>query len=145
VTTTKVAAFDRTFQKTQGWLSNIVTELGWDDLEQGYVALRAVLHALRDRLPPDEAAHLAAQLPMLVRGFYYEGWHPAHKPLKYRDKASFLQEVQKKAPNIRQEELEAVISTVFHELSNEITPGEIDDVRQAMPEPVRELWARAGM
>jgi uncharacterized protein (DUF2267 family) len=31
-----------------------------------------VLHALRDRLTVEEASDLAAQLPMLIRGLYYE-------------------------------------------------------------------------
>ena len=28
--------------------------------------------------------HLGAQLPMLLRGLYYEGWHMAGKPTKDR-------------------------------------------------------------
>jgi uncharacterized protein (DUF2267 family) len=48
------------------------------------MALRGVLHALGDLLTPDETAELAARLPTLIRGFFYEGWHPATKPLKYR-------------------------------------------------------------
>ena len=48
-----------------------------DDRHLAYVALRATLHALRDRLGPENAVHLAAQLPMLLRGLYYEGWRLA--------------------------------------------------------------------
>jgi len=73
---TGVAAFDSTIQTTNVWLHDIMERLGWQDRHRAYHALRAVLHALRDRLPVDQAAALGAQLPMLVRGFYYEGWHP---------------------------------------------------------------------
>jgi hypothetical protein len=44
-------------------------------------------------LSVDAVAALGAQLPMLVRGFYYEGWHPSGKPLKDRKKSEFLAHV----------------------------------------------------
>lgn len=65
----------------------------WTDEEQAYSALRAVLHAVRDRLTVDEATDLAAQLPMVVRGFYYEGWKPALAPNKERTVEEFLDHV----------------------------------------------------
>ena len=68
---THVAPFDSTLQTTNIWLNEIQEHLGWgEDHQRAYHALRAVLHALRDRLPVDHAAALAAQLPMLIRGFY---------------------------------------------------------------------------
>lgn len=69
--------FDRTLQKTNLWLGDVMAELDTEDRHQAYSALRATLHALRDRLTVDEAAQLAAQLPLLVRGIYYENWRPA--------------------------------------------------------------------
>src|SRR5258706_13987050 len=74
--------FDTTIRKTADWLRQIMQALGWENEQRAYLALRAVLHTLRDRLPIAEAAHLGAQLPMLIRGFYYDGWKPASKPLK---------------------------------------------------------------
>lgn len=68
--------FGNTLQKTHLWLDDLMAELGWQDRHKAYLALRAVLHTLRDRLTVEEAAHLGAQLPMLIRGFYYEGWDP---------------------------------------------------------------------
>lgn len=44
-------------------------ELDWQDRHAAYLALRATLHALRDRLTVEEVAELGAQLPMLIRGF----------------------------------------------------------------------------
>jgi len=66
-------------------------DTNWQDPRKAYQALRSTLHTLRDRLTVDEVAQLAAQLPMLVRGFYYEGWDPTGKPLKVRDLESFSQ------------------------------------------------------
>jgi uncharacterized protein (DUF2267 family) len=69
---TQPDVFEQTLQKTNEWLTRLATELAGDDRQLAYRALRASLHALRDRLIVDEAAHLGAQLPLLVRGIYYE-------------------------------------------------------------------------
>jgi len=83
---TELAAIASTVQTTHEWLNELTVLLGWPDRHDAYQALRGVLHALRDRLSVDEAAALGAQLPMLVRGCYYEDWHPHGKPLKERKK-----------------------------------------------------------
>ncbi len=77
--TTGLAVFDTTVQETNLWLKGIMEGLHTDDRHLAYLALRATLHALRDRLGPENAVHLAAQLPMLVRGLYYEGWRLARR------------------------------------------------------------------
>ena len=59
-----LAVFDTTLQKTNAWLKEVMDELGSSDRHQAYLALRAVLHALRDRLTVEEVAQLGAQLPM---------------------------------------------------------------------------------
>ncbi|MFU8816319.1 MAG: DUF2267 domain-containing protein [Pseudomonadales bacterium] len=140
-----VAAFDRTLQKTHIWIGGITNQMGWEEHEKGYVALRAVLHALRDRLPPDEAVDLAAQLPMLIRGIYFEGWRPSNKPLKYRHKEQFIEQVRREAPSVTDDEAERAVSAVFHQLSTEIDGGEVEDVRNAMPQEIREMWPVDGL
>jgi uncharacterized protein (DUF2267 family) len=93
---TGVDVFDTTLQKTIALLKDICNEFGWPEerRQQAYSALRSVLHAIRDRLPVIEAANFAAQLPMLVRGFYYEGWKPESVPIKMH-RQEFFAEVQK--------------------------------------------------
>lgn len=140
-----IPVFEKTIEKTNAWLAELETLMNWRDRHQAYVALRAVLHALRDRIPPEEVAQLAAQLPMLVRGFFYEGWHPAHKPQKYRHKQEFLDQVGIEAPALKSDELERVVTAVFAILASELGSGETDQVRALLPAEVRELWPRPGL
>jgi uncharacterized protein (DUF2267 family) len=55
---TGVESIDATLQKTHIWLNEIMEELHWNDRYKAYAVLRATLHALRDRLSVEEAAHL---------------------------------------------------------------------------------------
>lgn len=142
----RVPAFDETVQKTTGWLVRLEAVMGWDDRQKAYMTLRSILHALRDRLPPAEAVDLGAQLPMLMRGFYYEGWHPADKPRKYRHKAEFLNQVTQEIPWLRGPDLERAISAVFEVLVSELgAEGEVRQVRDSLPAELRELWAQPGL
>ncbi len=140
MTTTGLRAFDQTLQQTNIWLKQLMDLMGWEDRQRAYLALRLTLHALRDRLHVDAAAHLGAQLPMLVRGFYYEGWHPAGKPLKDRSKAGFLAPIEEglgRDPGI---DAEQVARAVFRLMSEHMTAGEIENVKHVLPKAVRELW-----
>jgi uncharacterized protein (DUF2267 family) len=137
---TGVDVFDTTLQKTSVWLKGVMEEMGWEDRHRAYSVLRAVLHALRDRLIVDEAVNLGAQLPMLIRGFYYEGWRPEGRPFKYRHKEEFFAQVAKTLPGMEQAELERAVRAVFKVLSSQVTGGEIAQVRDQLPAEVRELW-----
>jgi uncharacterized protein (DUF2267 family) len=138
---TGVDVFDTTLQKTSVWLNGVMEEMGWEDRHRAYSVLRAVLHALRDRLIVDEAVNLGAQLPMLIRGFYYEGWRPEGRPFKYRHKEEFFAQVAKTLPGMEQAELERAVRAVFKVLSSQVTGGEIAQVRDQLPAEVREFWS----
>jgi uncharacterized protein (DUF2267 family) len=73
---THLDVFDSTVEKANMWLIDLMQELGMDDDRGAYNVLRTALHALRDRLPVAEVAAFGAQLPMLIRGLYYEDWDP---------------------------------------------------------------------
>jgi uncharacterized protein (DUF2267 family) len=138
--TTHHELFSNTLQKTHIWLKDLAEELRWEDQHQAYLAFRATLHALRDRLTVEEAAHLGAQLPMLVRGFYYEGWSPAGKPVKERHKEEFCTHVKEYFQNEESIDAENIVRGVFKMLSRRITEGEIEDIKHIMPPELRELW-----
>jgi len=137
---TGLSVFDETIQLTNIWLNDIMARLDWDDRHRAYRALRATLHALRDRLPPNEASQLAAQLPMLVRGFYYEGWRPAVTPSKDRTIADFVSHVEEAFSRDPDENPERVVRAVLDVLRDKISEGEIEDIIKVMPENIRTLW-----
>ncbi len=137
---TGLKAFDATVQTTNIWLNDIQERLGWRDSYRAYHALRAVLHALRDRLTVEQAAALAAQLPMLVRGFYYEGWHPHGKPVRERHKEEFLAHVAAAFLGDSDVDAEEVTRVVFQVLAAHVTAGEIASLKQGLPAELRALW-----
>ena len=71
-----ISAFESSLDKTNLILKDIENAYGWpkERRNQSYAALRTVLHLLRDRLPVDESVEFAQQLPVLVRGIYFDGW-----------------------------------------------------------------------
>jgi uncharacterized protein (DUF2267 family) len=132
MSTTDLAIFDETIHKTNIW----VKEIGQTpdcDRHRSYQALRAVLHCLRDRLIVDEAAHLGDQLPMLVRGIYYEAWRPSGKPEKIRSCEEYLYPI---AAKLAQAPIkpEAAARAVFQALKNHIAPGEVLHVVDELPQ-----------
>ena len=137
---TGLEVFDTTLQKTNEWLDDVMYELALDERKTAYIALRATLHALRDRLPLEEAVHLGAQLPMLIRGFYYEGWRPVQELIKmHRDE--FLLRVEEQLTRSASElDPEIVVRTIFLVLSRRISRGEIEQVEQTLPKDLRDLW-----
>lgn len=131
--------FDATLHKTSTWLNEIMTELDSQDRHFAYLALRAALHALRDRLPIEEAVHLGAQLPMLIRGLYYEGWTVSAKPVK-EHRAEFLNTIRKYFNRDTPPDPERVARGVFKVLAGHVTAGEIRNVTQILPKDLRDLW-----
>jgi uncharacterized protein (DUF2267 family) len=133
------AVLEHCVQSTQIWLNDIMHHLGWNDPERALRALRVVLHALRDRLGVDEVAHLGAQLPQLVRGVYYEGWHPAGKPFRMH-REEFLDTIQSGLCNDPVLESLDVARAVLKTLSQHISPGEFKKILGCLPNDLRDLW-----
>jgi len=136
---TGFAPFTTTIDKTNRILHEIETELGWprEHRNQSYAALRGVLHAVRDRLTVEETAQLGAQLPMLVRGIYYEGWDPTRTPRMHLDE--FLQRIRQEFPYDVPGGIEAVVRTVLGTLRQHVSEGEWADVKSAMPKDLATI------
>jgi uncharacterized protein (DUF2267 family) len=131
---------EHTVQLTHVWINELDAHLGWNNKARSYRLLKAVLHALRDSLQVNEAADLGAQLPGLLRGAYYEQWRPATTPVKSRNVEDFLDRVNRDFKKDPLENGAQAAMAVFQLLTKKITEGEIQDVRRALSEEVRNIW-----
>jgi uncharacterized protein (DUF2267 family) len=129
----------RSVQDFQEWVKAIDHALGLGDEQKAYAVLRGVLHQLRDRMPVEEAAHLGAQLPTLVRGVYFEAFSPAHMPEKQRNEGAFLQRVSERMSR-DDVDPEKATRAVFALVKEKISAGELGHVVHMMPDEVKGMW-----
>ena len=134
--------FDRTVETTHVWLNEICNDLG-PDKQVAWKVLSTVLHKLRDRLTINLAAHLGAQLPLFVRGVYYDQFEPAKMPSEFRSREEFIAEVADWLSDTRPVDPDEAIRSVFRVLSRHISEGQINKVREALPKSLRQMWESA--
>lgn len=134
MSSTGYRTFDTTLEKTNGVLKRIEETYGWpkERRNQSYDGLRAVLHALRDRLTVEETAQLSAQLPMLIRGIYFEGWDPTKVPMKMH-RNDFLERIDANFPHEVPGGAERLFGVVIEALRRFISEGEWQDIRANLP------------
>jgi len=138
-TSTGVTALDHSVQETNVWLKAIDEQLALESRHHAYNALRAVLHALRDRLPPEVATKLGAQLPIIVRGVYYEGWHIAATPTKERHIGEFVAHIGRELPPQFPIDPLTAARGIYEVLWKKLDPGEFEKLMAHLPAQLRNL------
>ncbi|MGE0575113.1 MAG: DUF2267 domain-containing protein [Reyranella sp.] len=136
---TGLDVFDKTLQTTNIWLDEVMADVG-PDRQVAWHVLGAVLRALRDRIPADLAAHLGAQLPLLVRGSYYDGYRPSQPADRSRDQDAFLGNVNERLADTRPVNARDAVTSVFGVLSAHLPRGQCERVRDALPADIKVLW-----
>ncbi|HET9336919.1 MAG TPA: DUF2267 domain-containing protein [Sphingomicrobium sp.] len=139
---TSLDIFDRTMQTTNIWLKEISAEIG-PDRHLAWKVLSTVLHKLRDRLPFEVSVHLGSQLPLLVRGVYYDQYRPSDAPDKTRHADEFIEDVAKWLSDVRPVDPRLAVITVFGVLDRHIDPGQVAKVKGTLPHEIRALWDEA--
>jgi uncharacterized protein (DUF2267 family) len=136
---TGLDVFDKTLQTTNIWLNEIMEVTG-PDRQVAWHVLGAVLRTVRDRVPLELAVHLGSQLPILVRGIYYDQWHLREQPERYRTADEFLHRIHDNLGAIRPVNPQHAARAVFGVLSRHLSEGQIANVRNSLPDAVRDLW-----
>lgn len=138
--------FDKANQHAAAWVKDMMFELGTRDSAKALHALRAGLQALRERLGLNEAAHLSAQLPLLMRGYFFEGWDPRSKPPRIRHREDFLALVRTRYAPRHDLAAQEVVSALFKVMARHVSTGELTGVMMSLPEELVSLvdgdWER---
>lgn len=136
-----VGVFGTTFQKAHTWLNEVLEELDWEDKHRAYLALREVLHILRDSLNKEEAVELGTALPLLISGIYYEGWE-----LKDETSINNRVEIFARLREVLNDEVDAsaVLRGVFRVFTHRISEGDISDIHNLIPDEFSDFWPFQG-
>lgn len=136
----QVSVFERTLQKSESWIGEMHAELTWMDADGIYNLLRATLQTLRDQLNTNEVAQFASQLPILLRGTFYECWDPKIK-IKGISKHDFLESVRQKLGPIGQPnfDLESGVGVALKVIFNHVSPGEIRDIMGSLKPSLKKF------
>lgn len=135
--------FENYAQEGNLFLKEVAATLGApEDKEHAFRILQAVFHTLRDRTTMEESLHLISELPMALKAVYVNNWHFRDNPEKYETKSEFFDRI--KAIDITDEidfgtNPEKEVKAVFKVLSNRISEGEIDHVKEQLPTEIAEL------
>ena len=137
---TGIKSLDDAPERAAEWINRLSEWLGGAGQRKAYLVLRTVLHAVRDWLSVDEAAQLAAQMPLLIKGVFFDGWNPSATPAANRTRKDFVERVSSAFTKEPLDDVEGAIATVFALLEERISDGEIDDVRNSMKRSLQDLW-----
>jgi uncharacterized protein (DUF2267 family) len=136
---TGLAVFDTTINETNTWLKALQDEI-YCDRHQAYAGMRAVFHALRDRLSPGGAMRLAAQLPLLLRGVYVEGWRLEDTPIRTHTAAAFIERVAAALPPKFDLDPGELTRATLLVMWRQMQGGALEKARDEVPEDIRSLW-----
>lgn len=129
-----------TVDTTKNWVEQLDGILEWNNKTKSFCLMRHTLQALRDILPVDEAAQLSAQLPLFIKGMFFEGWNPSDNQYERHDKDAFLEEVEYMMLPDQVEDIESAVKSVFQLLNAHVSAGEIKDVKANLKEKLRDIW-----
>lgn len=135
-----LSEFGASLETTREWIEELMQTMQTDEA-QACRAFRAVTQELRNHLTLAETADLSAQLPLLLRGVFYDGWTPSKVRQRNRSKEKFLQKVSDRLPRATPiGQVEKMVREVFMFLDRKVSPGEIRHVVGSLPKDLQPLW-----
>jgi uncharacterized protein (DUF2267 family) len=99
---------------------------------------RAVLHAIRDRLPPDDAIQFAQGLPMALKGVFIDRYDISKTPIVIRNREAFIEFVRSKAGTSApvdfptSQSVMNALQSVFFVLERNMSYGQVRQIKKSL-------------
>ena len=134
---THVDHFDASVREADEWLQDVMQETGLDR-DRAAAALRSVLQTIRDMTTVRQSSHFVAQMPALIRGWYFEGWEPSRPAAAEHDAQRWLDHV---AESVGEGEAisAGIVRGIFRVLERRM-PEPAAKIKQLLPRELRALW-----
>ena len=130
----------RAVSETGTWVDDMAKRLTWHDRDKAYGALVATLHALRDSLPWDDAVRLGAHFPILLRGLFYEGWHPTSHSLPQKTREEFFERIHASLHHDPGVDPELLARALLALLASRVPEADLEEITMATPKQLHGLW-----
>lgn len=140
MTSQGLEVIDHSVHLSHEWINELAERLEWSSKRSTLRLLRITMRHLRDHLHVNELAQMSAQMPILMRGLFFEGWVPKITPIKERNASDFIAFITDQMGVAEEYHGREDIKCVFDLLNNRISKGEIEDVRASLPTGIRDLW-----
>lgn len=139
------AHLERFGHEANRFINEVAGELGIDDAQQALRITKAVLHAVRDRIPAADAVQFAQGLITVIRGIYFEDYDISRIPVVIRNQDDFISFVRDKdrgaafADFPTREHVIQGLKAVFRVLESSMDYGQVEQVKRLVSNEVREL------
>ena len=138
--------FEQYAPEANKFVKEIAAELGNpQDTDHAYRVMRSVLHTVREVLSPEESLHLIAQLPLLIKGTYVDGWHTPPKD-RIRSMPEFIANLrQQNQPSAARdfgndETARHHTKCTLNVIKRHVATGEVQHMIDQFPMELTELW-----
>ncbi len=142
-----MANIGRYVEEANRFYKEVAQELGNpQDINHASRVTTAVLHTLRERITIEESMHVVANLPMILKGIYVDGWKISKDAYHADTLDEFLNEVREHS--LREpgrdfgghQMARDTVKAVLHVLRKYIDEGEIRHIKAQLPEGVAALF-----
>ena len=138
--------FEKFASQGNDYLNRLAKELKIpDNNEKVGRILKAVLHAIRNHLVPEESIQLIAQFPMFLKAVYVDGWSLSKKHKRTKHINDFIEEVRQEDGTTENKDFETdddvlrAIKAVFITLRKYVSEGEMEDIAAELPKDLKKL------
>ncbi len=136
--------FEKYASKANEFVNLVAEDINVSKEKAGRI-IRAVFHALRNRISHEESFELIAQLPMALKGAYVDGWKFKKDFERIHHLADFLDEIRKEDGELagydfgNNANAKHAIIAVFKALGSFVSEGEMEDIIIALPKELKVL------